>query len=135
MLDALESPADANRVFVPVSLWFPAFVLTVVVEAPIVWFLARGVEPNAFRLLALVVFANLVTHPAVWFIVTQLLVAGTAAFTIAAESLAIVVEAIFYAVVFRGMRPGRAIATSVAANAASYAAGLLSTALLPGRIA
>jgi hypothetical protein len=122
-------------VFIPVSLWFPAFVLTVAVEAPIVWFLARGVEPNSARLLVLVVFANLVTHPAVWFIFTQLLVAGTAAFTIAAETWAIGVEAIFYAVVFRGLGVQRALGTSLVANATSYGAGLLTTALLPGRIA
>jgi hypothetical protein len=122
-------------VFIPVSLWFPAFVLTVVVEAPIVWLLARGVEPNGVRLVVLVVFANLVTHPAVWFIFTQLLVAGTAAFTLAAETWAVGVEAIFYAVVFRGFGVPRALGTSLVANAASYGAGLLTTALLPGRIA
>jgi hypothetical protein len=40
-----------------------------------------------------------------------------------AESWAIAVEALFYAVAFRGLDPRRAIAVALVANAASFTAG------------
>ena len=33
--------------FFPVSAWFTAFVVTVVIEAPIVWWFVRGREPGS----------------------------------------------------------------------------------------
>ena len=71
----------------------------------------------------LVVFANLATHPIVWYVITQLLLVGTAEYLLAAESWAVVVEALFYAVAIRGLDPRRAIAVALVANAASFLAG------------
>ena len=118
--------------YFPVSAWFTAFVLTVVVEGPIVWSLLRRLEPDLRRLGPLVVLANLASHPAVWFIFTQLLVVGTLSYTLVTEGWAVAVEAILYLVAIRGITARRALGTSLAANAASYVAGLLIGRLWPG---
>jgi hypothetical protein len=109
--------------YFPASGWFAAFVLTVAVEIPIAGYLLRRAEPERLRLLALVVFANLTTHPIVWYVITQLLLVGTPEYVLVAEAWAVAVEAVFYAVAFRGLDPRRAIAVAVAANAASFVAG------------
>lgn len=115
-----------------VSAWFAAFVLTVVVELPIVWVLVRRQEPSALRLGALVVFANLATHPAVWFIFTQLFLVGTWSYVLVTETWAIGVEALFYFLAVRGLHPRRALAVSLVANVASYCVGLVVGVLWPG---
>ena len=48
---------------------------------------------------------------------------------IAAEAWAILAEAVFYAVVIRGLRPGRALLVAAVANVASFAVGRLVTPL------
>ncbi len=100
--------------YFPVSGWFAAFVLTLVVEAPIVAFLLRRAEPDALRLGALIVFANLATHPVVWYVITQLLTVGTLGYTLVAEIWAIAAEAVFYVAAIRGIKARRAIAVAVA---------------------
>lgn len=117
--------------YLPVHAWLAAFLLTVAVEVPIVAPLMRGRDPGGWRLVVLVVFANLATHPAVWFIFPQLFLVGTLSFTVAAELWAVAAEAVFYAAAFRGVTPLRAIGTAVVANAASYLVGLLVTEALP----
>ena len=109
--------------FFPASEWFVAFLLTLAVEVPVAVFLLRRAEPNLLRAAALVVFANLLTHPMVWFVWTQVFLIGTPEYVIAAETWAIAAEALFYAVVIRGLGPGRAIVIAVVANAASFAVG------------
>ena len=109
--------------FFPASEWFVAFLLTLAVEVPVAVFLLRRAEPNMLRAAALVVFANLMTHPLVWFVWTQVFLIGTPEYVIAAETWAIAAEALFYAVVIRGLGPGRAIVIAVVANAASFAVG------------
>ena len=109
--------------FFPASEWFVAFLLTLAVEVSVAVFLLRRAEPNLLRAAALVVFANLMTHPMVWFVWTQVFLIGTPEYVIAAETWAIAAEALFYAVVIRGLGPGRAIAIAVVANAASFAVG------------
>jgi hypothetical protein len=79
----------------------------------------------------LAVFANLATHPIVWYVMTQLFLIGTWEYVLAAESWAVALEAIFYAVVFRGLHPRRAIAVAVVANAASFIAGRIVSGLWP----
>jgi hypothetical protein len=54
--------------FFPASGWFAAFVLTLAVEVPIAGHLLRRVEPDRLRLAILLVFANLATHPIVWYV-------------------------------------------------------------------
>jgi hypothetical protein len=112
-------------VFFPVSEWFPAFVLTLAVEIPVVVLLLRRVEPDLPRMAALVTFANLATHPSVWFVFTQLFLAGTAEYVIAAEAWAVAVEALFYAIVVPGITVRQAIVVTVVANAASFVVGRL----------
>ena len=111
--------------FFPASEWFAAFLLTLAVEVPVAVFLLRRAEPDLPRRVLLVVFANLLTHPAVWFIYTQLFLVGTLEYTLAAEAWAIAIEALFYAVTIRGLVPRRAIAVALAANLASFAVGRL----------
>ena len=111
--------------FFPVSDWFAAFVLTLAVEIPIVVALLRPVEPHIPRLVALVVYANLATHVAVWYVFTQLFEPGTPTYTVAAEAWAVVAEALFYRVAIRDLTSRRAAAVALVANAASFVVGRL----------
>jgi hypothetical protein len=115
--------------FFPISEWLPAFLVTLAVELPVAAYLLRRAEPDLPRRLLLVVFANLLTHPSVWFVFTQLFLIGTLEYTVAAEAWAIGIEALFYVVTIRGLGPRRALAVALAANLASFAAGRLVTAL------
>lgn len=117
--------------YLPVHAWLAAFLLTVVVEVPIVAWLLRGRDAGGWRLVMLVVFANLATHPAVWFIFPQLLYVSTPQFLVASELWAFAAEAVFYRVAFRGVTPGRAFGTSLAANAVSFVVGLVVAELFP----
>lgn len=115
----------------PVSAWFTAFAITVAVELPIVALLAGRWASNRPRLILLIVFANLVTHPAVWFIVPQLVLVGTPEFTIASEAWAVAAEAVFYWAVLPGMPLTRASLISLVANVASFVTGLVVAELAP----
>jgi hypothetical protein len=110
-------------VFIPVDVWFRAFVLTVVVETPIAALVLRRAEPSWPRLLVLILFANLATHPAVWFIFTQPLLLGTWSYMAVVEGWAVAAEALFYWAAFRGLPARRAIGVSLLANAASFLVG------------
>ncbi len=109
--------------FFEASDWFIAFLLTLAIELPIVLLLLRRIEPDLARTGVLVVFANLATHPIVWFVLTQPLLIGTPEYLLAAESWAIGAEAVFYAVTLRGLGARRALGVSLAANAASFLVG------------
>jgi hypothetical protein len=117
--------------FFPVSEWFAAFVLTLAVELPIAAWLLRGAEPVLARRIALVVLANLATHPAVWYVFSQLFLVGTLEYTLAAEGWAVAIEAIFYGVTVRAIHPSRAVAVAVLANGGSFAVGRIVGALWP----
>ncbi len=117
--------------YLPVHVWLTAFLITVAVEVPIASRLLRGLDARGWRLPILVVFANLATHPAVWFIFPQLLFVSTPQFLVASETWAVVVEAVFYLTALRGVTPTRAIATSAAANVASLAVGFAIAELWP----
>lgn len=111
--------------FFPVEEWFAAFVLTVVVELPIVVVLLAPAEPAPWRRAAVGLLANVASHPIVWYVLSQLLLVGTTAYVAAAEGWAIAAEAACYAIAVRGITLRRAVAVSVAANAASYLVGQL----------
>jgi hypothetical protein len=117
--------------YFPVQGWFAAFILTVAVEAPIVaLLLARnGVGPA--RAVAWAMFANLATHPVVWFILPQLLDIGTPGYTAVAESWAVLAEAGLYWLAVADLGARRALLVAVSANAASWAAGHLVAAAMP----
>ena len=124
-------PSGGPNLFIPVTEWFPAFVLTVAIEAPIVVVLLRGLEPNLARLAVLLVAVNLATHLAVWYVFTQALLPGTVEYAVAAEGWAIGAEAVFYAAAVRGLSIRRAIATAVVANATSFLVGRAVLAVWP----
>ena len=117
--------------FFPVSGWFTAFVLTLAIELPIVAMLLRRAEPDVRRRIALAVFANLMTHPAVWYVFSQLFLIGTLEYALAAEGWAIAAEAVFYVVAIRGLSVSRAFAVAVLANGASFAVGRLLDGIRP----
>lgn len=108
--------------FTPTA-WLQAFLGTVIIEVPIVVALTRGTEPTAARRAALALFAQLVTHPLVWFVFPNLvgLRGGTA--TLLSELWAWGAEAAFYALTLRGISPARAVAVSALANGASVLVG------------
>lgn len=101
--------------------WLVAFALTFVVEAPIVAWFYRKAEPSLDRRLALIFFANLATHPAVWFMFTRLPFPYVQQ-VVLAEIWAFGLEILYYALVFPGDR-ARAVAASITANTASLAFG------------
>lgn len=108
----------------PNGAWLTAFLVTFVVEAPIVLALTRGSETGATRRLALVLFAQLSTHPLVWFVFPTIvgITGGTA--TLLSEIWACLAEAAFYALVLRGLPFTRALGISALANGASVLAGV-----------
>jgi hypothetical protein len=118
--------------FFPASGWFAAFVLTLAVEVPIAAYLLRRAEPDRVRLVLLVAFASLATHPLVWYVWTQVFLVGTPEYLVAAEAWAFGAEALFYWAAFRAAGVRRAIVVSAAANAASFAAGIVVGAIWPG---
>lgn len=118
--------------FFPVSGWFTAFVVTLLIEVPIAVWLLRDAEPNLSRCVALVVFANLVTHPAVWYVFSQLFLVGTIEYVLTAEAWAIAAEAVFYVVAVRNLGARQAALVAVAANVSSFAIGRLAEAAVPG---
>jgi hypothetical protein len=110
-------------VFFPVSGWFAAFVLTLAIELPIAAWLLRRVEPDVARRVVLIVFANLATHVAVWYVFSQLFLIGTIEYVVAAEAWAIGAEAVFFMAAFRGLDTRRALAVAVVANGISFVMG------------
>jgi len=104
-------------------MWAAAFALTLAVEVPIVtWALRRAGAPTG-RALAAAGFAQLATHPWVWFVFPALRWRGQASLA-ASEVFAWAVEAALYALVAPRLR-WRAPLLSLAANATSYLAGAL----------
>ena len=93
------------------------------VEVVVVALLLRGTGLAIWRLVLVGAFANLATHPSVWFVFTQLFLVGTTEYVVAAEGFAIVVEALFFWVVVPVISPARAIAVAVTANALSFVIG------------
>jgi hypothetical protein len=104
--------------------WLVAFLITVVIEAPIVLALTRDGETPATKRLVLIVFAQLVTHPLVWFVFPQIAgLTGTTA-AVLSELWAWLAEAVFYALVLRNVSFVRALGVSALANGASVLAGV-----------
>jgi hypothetical protein len=107
-----------------VLLWLKAFLLTVLVEAPIAAALLRRAEPRFARRVALVIFANVASHPAVWFIFPALGMPYTPMLVLA-EAWAVLSEALFYRLVFEKTDAAEAFGISALANGASFGIGLL----------
>ena len=109
--------------YFPISSWFPAFVITLVVEIPIVAVLVRRWERDAIRLGIIIVVANLATHPVVWYVISQILSVGTPAYTLAAEIWAVAVETAIYWAAIRGLPVRRALVVAAVANVTSWFVG------------
>lgn len=111
--------------------WLTAFLLTLAIEVPVAGGLLVRHEASRARLAGKLVFANLATHPLVWF-AFPLLPGSWALTTGLAETFAWLAEAAFFLVVFPGLRPGKALLVSFAANATSFGLGLLLYLSVPG---
>jgi hypothetical protein len=107
-----------------ITLWFKAFLLTVLVETPLAAALLRPAEPRLPRRVALVLFANLASHPAVWFIFPALGLPYLPMLVLA-EAWAVLSEALFYRLVFEKTDAVEALGISALANGASFGIGLL----------
>ncbi len=104
--------------------WLFAFLVTAAVETPIVLYLTGDRGMGAGRRAGLIVFAQLATHPLVWFVFPR--IAGLTGYSAMAlsELWAWLAEAVFYGLVFPGIGASRAIGISALANAASILAGV-----------
>ena len=105
-----------------VGEWAVAFALTEIVEVPIVLLLTRGAP--AWRRALTAFFATLATHPIVWFVLPELGL-GEGARLFASEAWAIGAEGVFYRIFLPPFTWRGALCTSVVANLASFALGLL----------
>ena len=103
--------------------WLTAFLLTLAIEAPLVVVLLRRYEEKAARRVLVAVFANLATHPLVWFVFPALPLAPWPRFW-ASELWAAAAEAVFCAATVRGLTASRAATISLLANASSATFGL-----------
>lgn len=111
-----------------VLAWLRAFALTVAIEVPIAAFLVRREEPRLPRRLVLLFFANLASHPAVWFVFPALGLDYELTVLIA-EAWAFGSEALFYRFAFTDVDWRRAVGVSALANGASFGTGLVLRAL------
>jgi len=106
-----------------VLAWFKAFLITVVVELLVAWPLLRRDELSGGRRAGLIFFAQMASHPAVWFIFPELKLRW-ASILLLAEGWAVLSETLFYWLVFRGLPLRRAFGVAALANGASYGTGL-----------
>lgn len=103
-----------------IQAWLEAFALTYVIETAVVVAMTR----RGARAAALCLFAQLSTHPIVWFVIPRFGLAYTPTVAIA-EAWAFAAEGAFYALVFADLGWRRAFVISLAANAASFGIGEL----------
>jgi len=119
------------------TAWATAFAITITVEVAVAVPLLAPTGVRLWRRAALVVLANLATHPLVWFAFPQLGLFGNGRLAVS-ELFAVAVEAAAYVLFWptSAASPARAKAvalhsfgTSAVANGASFAAGLTLRAL------
>jgi hypothetical protein len=107
-----------------VHAWFRAFVATLALEVPVVLWLTRDVPMTTWRRGAIALFANLATHPIVWFVIPATGLRGMTGLTVS-ELWAVVLEWGVYFVALPQMRASRALGVSAMANGFSFAVGLV----------
>jgi hypothetical protein len=109
-----------------VELWARAFALTLGVELGIaIWFLPK--EATWARRLGAVSFANVASHPAVWFVFTELFSSWQTGLVVS-ELWALGSEILVYRLVFPTLSWRTALAASALANGGSVLAGLVARA-------
>lgn len=106
-----------------VAAWFRAFLLTAFVEECVAPPLLKSAEGRYARRLGLVFFAQLASHPAVWFIFPEVGLSRVW-YLVVAEGWALASEALFYRLTLPALTWRRALGVSLLANGASYAVGL-----------
>ncbi|MCA9527458.1 MAG: hypothetical protein KC549_14305 [Myxococcales bacterium] len=104
-----------------ITAWLAAFLLTQAVEVPVY---ARALRGRRHRLLW-AFGASALTHPLIFLALPRVWTGSYAGYVSIAEAVAVGGEAIYLA----ALRVPRSVAWSLAANAASVAAGLLTRAL------
>jgi len=104
-----------------VTEWARLFALTLGVELAVAVPLLGKDDPLARRAGA-VAFAQLASHPLVWFVIPTFGLAG-ARFLLLAEGWALASELVFYRLVFPRLTWRRALAISALANGASMTVG------------
>jgi hypothetical protein len=104
--------------------WLRAFGLTLAVEAIVAGPMLRRGDASPGRCVAAVFFANLTTHPLVWFLVPGIAVSYAARLGIS-EAGAVALEAGVYLLIWPGLGSRRALLVSLLANGASLAVGLV----------
>lgn len=109
--------------------WARAFLFTLAVELAVATPLLARVEAGLARRLGAVLIANLASHPAVWFLFPALGLAYDPMMALA-EAWAVGSEALVYLVVFPSLGLRRGLALAALANAASFALGVVTRALL-----
>jgi len=113
---------ESHRMQLSWYSWLVGFGLTLSFEVPLVaWLLADAVPPLPRRL-AIAAFANLLTHPLVWFFFPQLPLSGVLRL-ILSEFWAFAGEALFYWIMVSPLGFGRAALVSLAANLTSFGLG------------
>ncbi|MEB2312686.1 MAG: hypothetical protein OZ921_07095 [Sorangiineae bacterium] len=106
-----------------VAAWARAFLLTALIEGCVALPLLKSAERRFSRRAGLVFFAQLASHPAVWFIFPELGL-SRAWYLVVAEGWALASEALFYRLAFPALTWKRTLGVSLLANGASYAVGL-----------
>lgn len=102
-----------------VAVWAEYFALTLLVELFVAVPLLGKDQPRSRRVAA-VAFAQLASHPSVWFVFPAFEL-PRAAYLFVAETWAVVSELVLYRVVFEQLSWSRALAVSAIANGASLA--------------
>ena len=102
--------------------WFIAFALTIILEAP--WIIAglRAFEPSRTRRVLALLFANLVTHPLVWYLFPSLPLPRRYSL-MGSEVWAFAAEWLFYACYVHRLTCLRAALLSFGANGTSFLVG------------
>lgn len=105
------------------AAWFKAFLITTAAEL-LLAFPLLGRERARVRRAGTVVFAQLASHPMVWFVWPEFGLRRPA-YLLVAEFWAFAIEALVYRLVFPDLPLRRAAAISALANAGSLTVGLL----------
>lgn len=103
--------------------FFSAYALTVAIEAVALFLMLRK-ERKTSEIAINAAIASSLTLPFVWFVFGGLELPWIARIAMA-EGFAVLAEAGFYKLAFKGMTTGRALLASFICNAASFAIGLL----------
>ena len=104
--------------------WLKAFALTAAIEVPIATWLFRESGGPWWRRSGLCLYANLASHPAVWFIFPALGLTFPR-MVLAAEAWAVVSEAVFFWLAFQRVDARRAVGVALLANGISFGLGLV----------